>query len=309
MYYFIVNKVSRSGKAAEIWDELSKIIEESGIEYEVHFTEHKDHSVELAAKINASKKSSEDAIIIVGGDGTINGVLTGLPLNDNPLLGYIPTGSGNDFATGLGFKLDPKEALDRILKKENIRQLDAGQVTYGDGLVRRFGVSGGIGYDASICEEINTSKIKTFCNKLHMGALGFVIIGLKQWLSHPRVKGYLELDGDKKIPFKHASFISVHNVKFEGGGYAFVPGAKPDDGKLGVCLMNARNRFMFFAALGPTKKFEGFHLKIKGVENYSCKELRLKVNKNLTVHTDGEIMGHYNELKFEVIPKAFRIIY
>ncbi len=49
-----------------------------------------------------------DVIIAVGGDGTLNEVISGLMKHDRrPELGYIPCGSTNDFAASIPLPLDP----------------------------------------------------------------------------------------------------------------------------------------------------------------------------------------------------------
>lgn len=59
------------------------------------------------------KGSQFSRIVCCGGDGTLNEVITGLAgLKNPPELGYIPTGTTNDFAHSLGFSKDPAAAAD-----------------------------------------------------------------------------------------------------------------------------------------------------------------------------------------------------
>lgn len=52
-------------------------------------------------------------IVCCGGDGTLNEVITGLEgLCIRPELGYIPTGTTNDFAQSLGFSKNPAQAAE-----------------------------------------------------------------------------------------------------------------------------------------------------------------------------------------------------
>ncbi len=70
---------------------------------------------------------SFDMVVCVGGDGTLNGVLNGILSEgvDIPL-GYIPTGSTNDFARSLNLPSKPKAAVDNIVDGES-RRIDAGK--------------------------------------------------------------------------------------------------------------------------------------------------------------------------------------
>ena len=63
-------------------------------------------------------------MIAIGGDGTIQEVLTGITDFDRVVFGYIPTGSGNDFCRSMELPFDPMESLEYILKAERIAPMD-----------------------------------------------------------------------------------------------------------------------------------------------------------------------------------------
>lgn len=68
-----------------------------------------------------------DAVVAVGGDGTLNEVVTGLmKLDAPPPLGYLPQGSTNDFAASLKLSQDPAEAAMTVAQSAG-RRLDIGQ--------------------------------------------------------------------------------------------------------------------------------------------------------------------------------------
>ena len=53
-------------------------------------------------KILLEKGSNYDAIIFSGGDGTVNDVVNAvMKLDKQPILGYLPSGTCNDFARSL----------------------------------------------------------------------------------------------------------------------------------------------------------------------------------------------------------------
>ena len=102
MFYFIVNPRARSGQGINIWEKAEEILSAKNTEYEVYFTKYTGHARELAMQI--SMLSLPCTLTVLGGDGTLNEVIDGLARRDfsHITLGYIPTGSGNDFARGLG---------------------------------------------------------------------------------------------------------------------------------------------------------------------------------------------------------------
>ncbi len=84
-------------------------------EYEVtcQLTMHKGHATELAK--NAEGKF--DMIVCLGGDGTLNEVVSGIMQMENKIsLGYIPAGTTNDFANSIGISTDIKTAAQNIVK-------------------------------------------------------------------------------------------------------------------------------------------------------------------------------------------------
>ena len=69
--------------------------------------------------------ASFDRIVCCGGDGTLNETVSGLMrLSDPPPLGYIPSGSTNDFAASLELSPDALQTAKRITASQG-RALDA----------------------------------------------------------------------------------------------------------------------------------------------------------------------------------------
>lgn len=77
-------------------------------------TRRQGHAGEMAAK---AKTQGYDIVICAGGDGTLNEAVCGVMEEETPLpLGYIPAGSTNDFAAGLGLSKNPVKAARAIIE-------------------------------------------------------------------------------------------------------------------------------------------------------------------------------------------------
>ena len=62
-----------------------------------------------------------DRVVCVGGDGTLNEVVAGLmtlPEDKRPILGYVPAGTTNDFASTLGISPRMEESMQQIVDGE-----------------------------------------------------------------------------------------------------------------------------------------------------------------------------------------------
>lgn len=306
MYFFIVNPHSCCGRGEKIWEKLEKILKKKAVAYEHYLTQKPGDARDFARRLTESCREPK-VIIIVGGDGTLNEVLDGLCLCQAITLGYVPAGSGNDFARSLRLPMNPCRCINRILEQKSVQLFDYGVLTVGSKAEhRRFLVSSGLGLDAAVCHELLKSEIRRSIRGLHLEKAAYLILGLKQLLSAKPVKGYVILDRVKKIEFNHIYFISVHIHPFEGGGFQFAPLANGSDGKLSVCVVSQENKWKLFlilaSALLNRKKFR------KGIRTYECREAFLHVETPMAVHSDGEDCGIWRDLQAECIEKKIRMI-
>ena len=283
MYSFIVNPHSRSGRGLEIWNKLKPILENRSIAYKVYFTEKANHANELVEEVSAD--GGEHTLIILGGDGTIDEVLNGISDFDKIKIGYIPTGSSNDFARSLKLPTDPIKALDNILSATTTKPLDIGVLTYGN-KTRDFMVSAGIGFDAAVCHQAAVSKWKSLMNHLGLGKLTYVAIALSRILFSKAKAMTLTLDDNAPLHFDRTYFVAFMNHPYEGGGFKFCPDAKYDDGLLDVIVAHNISKARILTIL--PQAFSGKHVGKKGIEVYTCHKASVNSVVPLPVHTDGE---------------------
>ena len=108
----IYNKSAGQNKGSEIISEVIGRLSENGFEVTA-FRASKENSCE-----DFIKNSPDDtyAIVVAGGDGTINKVVNFMKKhNINVPLGIIPAGTSNDFALHLGVYGDVDKAVQRII--------------------------------------------------------------------------------------------------------------------------------------------------------------------------------------------------
>ena len=113
-------------------------------------------------------------------------------------------------------------------------------IAYGDDVLRhrRFIVSAGIGLDAEVCQHMQRSAIKNICNRIHLRRLSYRILGFIQYLKAKPIRGYILLDGTRRVEFNYIYFISAQIQPCEGGGFWFAPKADSSDGNLEVCIVS-----------------------------------------------------------------------
>lgn len=199
MYNFIVNPKAGSGKGLKIWKAIARYMESHNIEYEVFLTEGIGDARTAAMRLTDSHDEPR-YIIAVGGDGTMNEVLDGVSFHGPLSLGYIPAGSGNDLARSLRMPGRTIKCLKKQLAPRHFTMIDYGVLTYGNQEVshRRFLVSTGIGFDAAVCQDALSSRCRQRLNRLGMGKLSYILIGIHQFFKCKSCKGYILLDGVKR---------------------------------------------------------------------------------------------------------------
>lgn len=302
-YTFIINPKSRSGKGLVLWNLLKPELKKRQIACEVFYTEYVGHATKIAEEVTADGK--EHTVVVMGGDGSICEVLTGIKDCSKVILGYIPTGSGNDFTREMKLPTDPREAFELVLNPGRIAFMDVGVVRNGE-KIWRFGVSTGIGYDAAVCHNMEKSKLKIFLNKMHLGHLAYLGVALRRLFKNPFYEMDLELDDGERIHFHNVYFVAAMNQPYEGGGFRFCPDAKTDDGALDVIVVSNLPRLKVLVLL-PTA-FWGKHVRFKGVDVFRCKKIVIHANAKAAIHADGQPIAVEQVLEAEVISQQLRVI-
>lgn len=306
MYYFIINPNSRSGKGALIWKDLEKVLLERNIEYKTYFTQYKGHAALLSESITTDLPDDKPCwLIAVGGDGTIQEVLSGVRDLSRITFGYIPTGSGNDFCRSMKLPQDPMEALELVLSDKRPHPMDVPHISCGSNS-GRFAISCGIGFDAAVCHEVGVTPMKKVLNKIGLGKLVYLFVALKQLLFLNPLPMTLTMDDDRTEKFSKVYFTAVMNQKYEGGGFKFCPAASPSDGYLDVIVVDSLSKLKVLCCL-PTAFF-GKHTHFNGIHIFRCKKIDIHSEAALAVHKDGESAGLLHDFSAYIEPQQINII-
>ena len=303
MYDFIVNPHSRSARGLEIWSRIETILKQREVNYHVHFTKYRRHATEIAREL--TEDLQEHTIVALGGDGTVNEVVNGISDYSKVIFGYIPSGSGNDFARGLGLSQQPEAALEAILNPTEIRPMDVGVLRYAS-RQRCFVISAGIGFDAAICHQAAVSKIKRLLNRLRLGKMTYTLIALYRLMLDQPVRMQIQIDDQEPQSFESVYFSAVMNNLYEGGGFKFCPQADSSDGILDVILVSNLKKWQILLWL--VTAYSGRHVHSTGVFIFSGKKIRIDSSRALPVHTDGEPVFLQNHLEFSPAQQQLRVI-
>lgn len=214
---FIVNPKSGTQDKLFLESFITESINHKLISYIIQYTEYSKHAVTLT-KDAVEKKF--DAVIAVGGDGTINEVSQGL-FGSDTALGIIPNGSGNGLAHYLEIPMNVKNAID-IINEFCIIPIDTAVLNN-----NLFVSVAGLGFDAMVAHNFARSKKRGFLSY-------FRIIFRKYFKYKP--KTYRLIFDGKEIKRK-AMMITCANSNQYGFNTVISPTAKINDGLIDVCII------------------------------------------------------------------------
>ncbi len=321
MYYCIINPGAKSGARTSLWDQLEYKMKERSIPYRVVMTKGVGHAISVVKKLTETVDSAELPLklIVMGGDGTLNEVISGICCYDQVLIGYIPVGSGNDFARDLDLPKDPDVIMDRILDGKELRRLDIGRLHYEyteeekenaeqEGLLsdtRMFDVSAGIGFDAAVCAMVSASKTKKVLNTFGLGTLSYGAVAIKTLLDAEMVPCDIEYDGGI-LHMDHMLLSAIMIHPYEGGGFKFAPEADHADGMFDVCVIGDMHKGTMMRLLPLAHS--GKHVGHEGIHMLRTSHLRIRTESAMWVHTDGETTRKANCITLDCLPQKLRLM-
>ncbi|WP_462405683.1 diacylglycerol/lipid kinase family protein [Gracilibacillus sp. Marseille-QA3620] len=300
-YYFIINPAAKNAGSLKVWEKTKETLDREGISYSYAFTEYKGHGVALAREF---LQSTGDAILVaVGGDGTIHEVANGAAGFPGVRIAYIPAGSGNDFARGEGIDSRPLQALSGLLHSNKVRPIDLGfyKTSSGKGYLLN---SLGIGLDAAITEAVNQSRMKHYFNKLGAGKIIYLAYFLWKWMTYKPGEMEVEIDGESHS-FTNTWLVNVSNHPYFGGGIKISPNAKPDDGVFHILVIHNIPRIKLLLMFSTV--LWGGHLKLRGVDSFEGRTIRVTSSFEVPIQADGENVGAgeaFIELKHHMVKLA-----
>lgn len=307
-YHFIVNTHARGGLGRFIWGRLRAELYRRRVPFTEHLTKYPGHACEIALELTqgiTEDAQTETVLIAFGGDGTVNEVINGIEYLDRVLFGYIPVGSGNDFARGMCLPKRPEEALDMLLERSIESETDVCAIRRA-GKVRRFVVSAGMGFDASVCHEACVSKWKKLLNSLKLGRLSYILIAAHRIIKNKTATLTIRDGSGVEYTFQKAYLAAVMNQRYEGGGLRLAPSAQTDDGLLDVIVISGLPKALLMLLLPSA--FFGKHVYCPGVFVRQTRCVEIRSERTLPLHVDGEPLFLRDRIEAYVLKRKLRIL-
>ena len=234
-----------------------------------------------------------DLLIAAGGDGILNEVVHGLmdlSMVARPVLGAVPLGTANDFATGCGIPRDPEEALTLCMKGEGV-PVDVGKANE-----HWFLNAASIGFGAEI-----TASTPPELKRL-LGQAAYTVMGV---ILATNIRHY---QGRLTLPHREitgaAPMAIIGNGRQAGGGVQVAPRARIDDGLLDILAVRD---IPATALLAAARELQELSPEGEYISYWQTPWAEVCTEEAIPVNLDGEPV-RFSSVRYEAVPKAIRLI-
>lgn len=253
--------------------EVLEKMEQAGYETSCHATTGEGDATVAAA---AAVERKFDLIVAVGGDGTLNEVVSGVSgFPERPKIGLIPMGTTNDFARAVHIPRDINNAVDIIIQGESI-PVDVGLMND-----RHFINIAGGGRLTELTYEV-PSKLKTM-----LGQMAYYLKGIEMLPSIRSSKVRIEYDGE--VFDDHAMMFLIGLTNSVGGFEKLAPDASINDGKFTLLILKELNMAEFIRV--ASLALRGEHLSDPHVIYAKASKISVTSDERVLLNLDGEYGG------------------
>ena len=273
---FVVNPDSNAGKTGKNWEKIYERIKKI-LSFPSEFVIANGISTGIDSTLDMIKEGFTD-IISVGGDGGINEVTNGIYRSNKSVnLGFIRSGTANDYLTSIGWPVELDEQIELIYNNKTkltpITKVtgDTERVSMN---VADTGVGSLIAYSASVERRLKWVR----------GELKYTLLSIRGIFKWKNIAATLKMD-DREVYGALSFFMAGFSTL--SGGYKVLPHAKRFGDKMAYIVAMDFNKLDMIKNMGTLKKgtqtddIEGIYM------GYSDK-IRIEADKELLFEVDGE---------------------
>lgn len=292
----IVNPTSGPWNIRHELPAVLNYLEDQGWLTTLHETRRSGEATALAQE---AREEGVDAVLVVGGDGTINEVINGLA-ESRVALGVLPGGTANVWAKEMG--LPTRGPLHLLPLIDSIKALVPGarrRIDLGEANGRLFLQWAGVGLDAEVTYAMEPRTRR----QRRLGALAYIIAGMTTAANMAGTRTRIWLDDE--LIYRRSILLVISNSQLYGGRVRIATDARLDDGYLdanvfaGTGFGSAMRTFLGVIT--------GLHVRDPRHSQYRARTIRIEADKPMPVHVDGEPFGT-TPLECRVVPRALTVL-
>lgn len=275
---FLYNPHAGKGKIKSVLSDIVELFVNADYEVTIHSTKGRDD----AKNVTMEKGSDYDIVVASGGDGTLSEVINGImTLDKKPYVGFIPTGTTNDFA--MNFKISKtgvNAAKTVVLGKPfpyDIGEFNGHYFHY----VASFGIFANVAY----------STPQAFKNA--MGRVAYILEGAR---SLAKVKSYnMKIEYDSNIIEDDFIFGMISNAN-SVGGFKSLTGKNValNDGLFEVMLIKMPQNIIELQSIMNALLM--MDMRNNYIYKFKASNIKIQADEEIEWTLDGEFGGKLKEV-------------
>jgi YegS/Rv2252/BmrU family lipid kinase len=282
----VVNPISGSGRGGRQLEELVGRLGQGGHHVDVYTTQSAEDGRQFAAGLD----HHTDAVVAVGGDGTVSDIVSGLI--DHPLpVALLPVGTENLLARELGYRPDVDLVLDALLGGREVC-MDVGVVNG-----QRFLIVTGIGFDADVVRRLHSQRQGHITHLSYFWPLWETFWKYRFPPVRVTVEGKPLHDGP--------GLVFVGNMNRYALGLRILQDADWTDGKLDVCIFpcSGQGELLWHSFMTAVQ----YHVHLPEVVYAQGREVLVESPQPVCMEIDGDPAGEL-PARYSVLPGAARFL-
>lgn len=296
-FFIVLNTRSGAGKARECREQMHEILQAAGQPHEFLLIEDSAQVGPIAARAAREAARNDGAVIVGGGDGTINAVAHALLETRRPF-GIIPQGTFNYLSRTYSIPDDPAQAT-RALLNARVRPIQVGALNE-----RIFLVNASLGLHPHLLQE-RESYTQQYGRK-RVVALWSGLVTL--------LRGYrqlvldIELDAQRESVLTPTLFVGNNPLQLERIGLPEAEDVEQEHRLAAVIVKPVGTGRLLWLALRGALGQLGEDDKVR---NFSFRRLsvrHVRGQRKIKVATDGEILLMDPPLTFSIAPHPLMLM-
>jgi diacylglycerol kinase (ATP) len=286
-FLFIVNPISGGKNKNDLLNQLQLFCSENNAVCHFYETRGKDDEQEITPLFNYLKP---DALIAVGGDGTINLAGNILVKTDTPL-GIIPAGSSNGLAKDVGVPSKTTGDALETIKRFNVKKIDTLSVNN----INSFHLID-IGFNARICHAFAESSLR--------GKISYILIALREFIKFKPFPYKIETP---RHTYEGTAFmVTLTNSNKIGSNMEINPFGEIDDGFFEINIIKPFP--IFYIIKMVYQLLHGSIHKSPYYQSIRCKEAVITNFNKESLDIDGEPKEMGNKIEVKIVRNGLKVI-
>lgn len=285
-YLFVVNPIAGGRDKDKLPAQINKFCDVAQCNYRLFHTTGGDDLPKIKQIYDVF---SPDAVIAIGGDGTVN-LVGNLLLHTGVPMGIIPLGSGNGLAKDLGLPIDIVAAFN-VIHRFEYKNIDT------------------LSFNGKLCFHLcdlgfNARVVHKFAKSLMRGKFSYLWYGLQEFFTF------------KSFPYKiksrigdyegHAFMMIISNANKFGTNVSINPLGEIDDGWFEVSIIKPFSKwavpYIFYHLMRDTIYRTSYYKIIRS------RKVLINNKSGEFSHIDGEPVETSENIVVEIVPNSLKVL-